>query len=88
MKKCLSKEICVCLLRNQYKQSNLKAMQKLKVKTEFEITTTNAGKIFARVGDTIIVSDRGVEHYNILKVNNIQIFSIWMRKMWVNAKCN
>ena len=63
-------------------------MQKLKVKTEFEVTTTNAGKIFARVGDTIIVSDRGIEHYNILKVNDTQIFSIWMRKMWVNAKCN
>ena len=63
-------------------------MQKLTVKTEFEVTTTNAGKIFANVGDTIVVSNRGAEHYNILKVNETKIFSRWMRKAWVNAKCN
>ena len=63
-------------------------MQKLIVKTEFEVTTTNAGKVFAKVGDTIVVSNRDAEHYNILKVNETKIFSRWMRKAWVNAKCN
>ena len=62
-------------------------MKKLTVKTEFEVTTTNTGKIFANIGDTVVVSDRGVEHYNILKVNKTKIFSRWMRKAWVDAKC-
>ena len=62
-------------------------MQKLIVKTEFEVTTTNAGKIFAKVGDTIIISNRDSEHYNIIKVNETKIFSRWMRKAWVNAHC-
>lgn len=59
---------------------------KLVVKTRFEVTTTPSGKIFADVGDVIVVSDRDFEHYNILKVNDTQIFSRWMRKNWVNAK--
>lgn len=63
-------------------------MEHKTVKTEFEITTTNAGKIFAKVGDIITISNRGSEHYNILKVNDTKIFSIWIRKAWVNAKCN
>jgi len=63
-------------------------MRKLTVKTPFEITTTPTGKIFANVGDIIIVSVRDDEHYNILKVNNTKIFSRWMRKFWINAKCN
>jgi hypothetical protein len=63
-------------------------MEKKIVKTEFEVTTTNSGKIFAKVGDMLFVSNRGAEHYNILKVNETKIFSIWMRKNWVNAKCN
>lgn len=67
---------------------NVKIMQKLTVKTEFEITTTPAGKIFAKVGDILVISNRDIEHYNILKVNNTKIFSRWMRKSWVNAKCN
>jgi len=63
-------------------------MEKKIVKTEFEVTTTNSGKIFAKVGDMLFVSNRDAEHYNILKVNETKIFSIWMRKNWVNAKCN
>jgi hypothetical protein len=63
-------------------------MKKLTVKTLFEITTTPNGKIFANVGDIILVSDRDSDNYNILKVNNTIIFSRWMRKFWVNAKCN
>ena len=63
-------------------------MTKLTVKTPFEITTTPTGKIFANIGDIIIVSVRDDEHYNILKVNNTKIFSRWMRKFWINAKCN
>jgi len=63
-------------------------MTKLTVKTEFEVTTTNTSKIFAKVGDAILVSNRDAEHYNILKVNNIRITSRWMRKSWINAKCN
>jgi len=63
-------------------------MSRLIVKTEFEITTTSTGKIFAKVGDVILVSNRDAEHYNILKVNNTRIFSRWMRKSWINAKCN
>ena len=63
-------------------------MERKTVKTEFEVTTTNACKIFAKVGDTITISNRDVEHYNILKVNDTKIFSRWMRKAWVNAKCN
>lgn len=63
-------------------------MERKIVKTEFEVTTTNAGKIFAKIGDTITISNRDAEHYNILKVNDTKIFSRWMRKAWVNAKCN
>ena len=63
-------------------------MIKLIVKTEFDVTTTDAGKIFANVGDILIVSNRGAEHYNILKISNTLIFSRWMRKAWVDAKCN
>lgn len=69
-------------------QSNIKEMERKTVKTEFEVTTTNAGKIFAKVGDIITISNRDAEHYNILKINNTKIFSRWMRKAWVNAKCN
>lgn len=58
------------------------------VKTEFEVTTTNTGKIFAKVGDIITISNRDAEHYFIHKVNNIRIYSRWIRKNWVNAKCN
>lgn len=36
-------------------------MERKIVKTEFEVTTTNAGKIFAKVGDTIIISGRDAE---------------------------
>ena len=63
-------------------------MIKLIVKTPFEVTTTDAGKVFAKVGDTITISNRDAEHYNILKVNDTKIFSRWMRKAWVDAKCN
>lgn len=63
-------------------------MKKLIVKTEFEVTTTPQGKIFAKVGDVLTVTDRGAEFYNILKINKTQIFSIWMRKLWVDTKCN
>jgi hypothetical protein len=63
-------------------------MIKLTVKTEFEVTTTNTSKIFAKVGDVILVSNRDAEHYNVLKVNNTRITSRWMRKSWINAKCN
>ena len=63
-------------------------MERKIVKTEFEVTTTINGKVFAKVGDTIVVSNRDAEHYNIIKVNNTKIFSRWMRKNWVNAKCN
>jgi hypothetical protein len=63
-------------------------MTKLTVKTEFEVTTTNTSKIFAKVGDVIIVTNKDAEHYNILKVNNTRITSRWMRKSWINAKCN
>lgn len=62
-------------------------MERKVVKTKFEVTTTNAGKIFAKVGDTITISNRDAEYYNILKVNDTKIFSRWMRKAWVNAKC-
>jgi ribosomal protein L14 len=63
-------------------------MTKLTVKTEFEVTTTNTSKIFAKVGDIIIVTNKDAEHYNVLKVNNTRITSRWMRKSWINAKCN
>ena len=63
-------------------------MQSLTVKNRFEVTTTFNGKLFAEVGDTIKVSNRDSEHYNILKVNQTPVFSRWMRKNWVNAKCN
>lgn len=62
-------------------------MERKIVKTEFEVTTTTSGKIFAKPGDIITVSDKGAEYYNILKINKTQIFSRWMRKSWVNAKC-
>jgi len=65
----------------------IKVMERKIVKTEFEVTTTNAGKIFAKVGDTITISNHDAEHYNILKVNDTKIFSRWMRKFWVNSKC-
>ncbi len=64
------------------------AVIKLTVKTSFEVTTTPSGKIFANVGDVVLVSNRDAEHYNILKVNDIKIFSRWMRKNWINSKCN
>jgi hypothetical protein len=62
-------------------------MKKLKVITRFEVTTTQEGKIFANEGDTIIVSNRDAEHYNIHKVNDTLIFSRWMRKKWIEVKC-
>jgi hypothetical protein len=62
-------------------------MEKKIVKTEFEVTTTSVGKIIAKVGDVLTISNRDAEHYNILKVNDTQIFSRWMRKNWINAKC-
>ncbi len=60
---------------------------KLIVKTRFEVTTTLNGKLFAEVGDVIKVSNRDGEYYNILRVNQTPVFSRWMRKNWVNAKC-
>jgi hypothetical protein len=63
-------------------------MEKLIVKTKFEVTTTAKGKIFANVGDVLLVSNRDAEHFKILKLNNFPIFSRWMRKSWVLAKCN
>ena len=82
----------VCKFKNNAylckRNQNLKTMKRKTVKTEFEVTTTNAGKVFAKVGDIITISNRDAEHYNILKVNDIKIFSRWMRKAWVNAKCN
>jgi len=62
-------------------------MERKTVKTEFEITTTSEGKIFAKIGDIIIISNRDSEHYNVHKVNDTKIFSRWMRKGWINAKC-
>jgi len=62
-------------------------MEKKIVKTEFEITTTRDGKLFARIGDVICISNRDAEHYNIHKVNDVRVFSRWIRKNWVNAKC-
>ena len=62
--------------------------KKLTVKNKFEITTTPTGKIFANEGDVIVVPDRSEEYYNILKVNDVVIFSRWMRKAWINTKCN
>lgn len=63
-------------------------MNKLTVKTEFEVTTTSTNKIFAKVGDVIFITNKDAEHYNILKINNTRITSRWMRKSWINAKCN
>lgn len=63
-------------------------MNKLTVKTEFEVTTTSMGKIFAKVGDVIFITNKDAEHYNILKINNTRITSRWMRKSWIDAKCN
>lgn len=63
-------------------------MNKLTVKTEFEVTTTSTGKIFAKVGDVIFITNKDAEHYNILKINNTRITSRWMRKSWIDAKCN
>ena len=63
-------------------------MNKLTVKTEFEVTTTSKGKIFAKVGDVIFITNKDAEHYNILKINNTRITSRWMRKSWIDAKCN
>lgn len=63
-------------------------MNKLTVKTKFEVTTTSKGKIFAKVGDVIFITNKDAEHYNILKINNTRITSRWMRKSWINAKCN
>lgn len=63
-------------------------MNKLTVKTEFEVTTTSTSKIFAKVGDVIFITNKDAEHYNILKINNTRITSRWMRKSWIDAKCN
>jgi hypothetical protein len=60
--------------------------QKLLVTKKFEVTTTPSGKIFADVNDILIVSDRDGENYYILKVNDIQIFSRWIKKTWINTK--
>ena len=57
------------------------------VKTRFEVTTTNTGKIFAEVGDVIVVLNRDAEHYNVIRVGATKINSRWMRKNWINAKC-
>ena len=63
-------------------------MKTLIVKTKFHITTTSKdGKIFAEQGDILKVLDKGCEFYNILKLNNKQIFSIWQRKKWIESKC-
>ena len=62
-------------------------MKRLVVKTRFELTTTSSGKIYAEAGDILIVKDRDFEHYNIVKLNNTNIFSRWIRKNWVNSKC-
>lgn len=58
------------------------------VKTEFEITTTSTGKIIAKVGDVLKVKNKDAEHYYILKLNDKPIFSRWIRKTWVDYKCN
>lgn len=63
-------------------------MNKLTVKTEFEVTTSSTSKIFAKVGDVIFITNKDAEHYNILKINNTRITSRWMRKSWIDAKCN
>ena len=63
-------------------------MKKLRVKTRIEITTTPKGKIYAEVGDVITVKDKCCEYYYILKVNDMQIFSTWKRKNWIDFKCN
>ena len=63
-------------------------MERKTVKTQFEVTTTNAGKIFANVGDIITISNRDVEHYNIINVNDTKIFSRWMRKACINTNRN
>jgi len=60
-------------------------MKKLIVTKTFEVTTTRDGKIFATPNDIIIISEKGAEYYNVLRVNSINIFSRWMRKSWINA---
>lgn len=60
-------------------------MKKLIVTKTFEVTTEPAGKIFANVGDTLIVKDKGSEEYYILRLNQKNIFSRWMRKSWINS---
>jgi len=62
-------------------------MKKLTVKTKFFITRTNDGEIYANEGDILTVKDKGAEHFNIVKLNDKNIFSIWQRKKWVLAKC-
>jgi len=57
------------------------------VSRRFEVTTTNTGIVWAEVGDVIVVSNRGGEHYNIKAVNDKPIFSRWMRKNWIEAHC-
>lgn len=60
-------------------------MKKLIVTKTFELTEETSGKIFANIGDTLIVKDKGVEYYHILRLNEKNIFSRWMRKSWINA---
>jgi hypothetical protein len=62
-------------------------MKKLIVQTEFEVTTNSTGKVIAKKGDVICVTDKDAEHYRILKVNQTNIFSRWMRKKYIEAKC-
>jgi len=62
-------------------------MIRLTVEREFEITTTNKGKIIAKKGDILTLKNKGAEYYYILKCNDTQIFSIWKRKNWVDFHC-
>ena len=60
---------------------------KLTVTKPFFITNTKAGEINAKKGDILTVSKRSADYYNIHKLNNTQIFSIWQRTNWVMAHC-
>jgi len=60
---------------------------KLTVITDFQVTTTKEGEVWAKKGDNLVVSIRDHENYNIHKINDKNIYSRWMRRNWVNAKC-
>lgn len=55
----------------------------LEVKISFKIDKNNE----AEIGDTITIKDRDKDHYFITRLNDKNIFSIWMRKNWINAHC-